>query len=304
MRGSISYGKANVACYRTYAAPLRAATIAQSPFVGRANNLFAVDIDVEVFGENFWASYTEGDNSAIVATDTMKNFVLRQALQFEGATLEGLLLYIGQSFLHSYDQIESLRIAGRELRFAAAPVASANGFTPSDRLFSRSHDDHASAELTLRREGTAVVVAGHDCGRSGLQLIKLTGSSFASFMRDEHTTLPERIDRALFIFLDVGWRYVDPDDMLAPESPHYLDAEQVRDFVAGVFHDFNSNSIQHLVHEMGSRLLSSFSQLAEVRFDAQNRLWDTAFVAPDDERRKVYCDPRPPYGMIRLTLAR
>ncbi len=81
-------------------------------------------------------------------------------------------------------------------------------------------------------------------------------------------------------------------------------SEQVRDLVELVFHEFVSLSIQHLVHEMGQRLLARFRQLASVSFEAQNRLWDTAAVADTDERVKVYTDPRPPYGSIGLTLER
>jgi urate oxidase len=70
------------------------------------------------------------------------------------------------------------------------------------------------------------------------------------------------------------------------------------------FHRFVSQSIQHLVHEMGQRVLQRFPRLAEVSFEAQNRLWDTAAVSDADPRVKVYCDPRPPYGRIGLTLTR
>jgi urate oxidase len=36
----------------------------------------------------------------------------------------------------------------------------------------------------------------------------------------------------------------------------------------------------------------------------QNRLWDTMLVDEADSARKVYGDPRPPYGSIGLTLTR
>ncbi|MGH2347681.1 MAG: factor-independent urate hydroxylase, partial [Chloroflexota bacterium] len=84
----------------------------------------------------------------------------------------------------------------------------------------------------------------------------------------------------------------------------YVAAEQVRDLIQVVFDQFVSESIQHLLHEMGTRLLARFPQLAGVSFDAQNRLWDTVVTAEADPRLKVYCDPRPPYGMIHLTLDR
>ena len=44
--------------------------------------------------------------------------------------------------------------------------------------------------------------------------------------------------------------------------------------------------------------------MAEVSFEAQNRLWDSAFVSDTDERLKVFTDPRPPYGQLKLTLGK
>jgi urate oxidase len=302
---TISYGKSQVTFYRTYAAPLRVTPIVESTFTGRNNTLFAAEVAVEVFGDNFLPAYTEGDNREVVATDTMKNFVLRQALAFEGATLEDFLATLGRQFLTTYPQMQSLRLSGTEQPFNAArtPDGGQAGFVESGVLFSRGHGDAGFVTLDMGRDDAAPVVTAHRCGRVGLQLIKLTGSSFANFARDDYTTLPEVIDRPLFIYLDIFWRYADAADLLAA-GPRYVAAEQVRDLAQTVFHEFNSKSIQHLVHEIGQRLLERFPQLAEVAFEAQNRLWDTAFVSDADPKTKVYCDPRPPYGLIRLTLNR
>ncbi len=67
---------------------------------------------MEVFGSNFLPAYTEGDNSNVVATDTMKNFILTQALAFEGATLEAFLYFLGQQFLATYPQMEISAVDG------------------------------------------------------------------------------------------------------------------------------------------------------------------------------------------------
>lgn len=305
MRAAIRYGKVDVALYRTYARPLLGITpIPESAFTGRDNTLFAVDVMVEVFGDNFLPAYTEGDNRNVVATDTMKNFILRQALRYDGATLEGFLDFLGRQFLHTYPQMEALRLTGKEAPFVAAQTPTENGFGPSKALFRRARDDYARAVLDFERDGAGVRISGHRCGRAGLQLIKITGSSFANFARDGFTTLVERVDRPLFIYLDVNWTYADVADMLGVDLSRYIAAEQVRDLVAVTFHEFVSNSIQHLVHEMGTRLLARFPQMAEAGFEAQNRLWDTAATDEANPKRKVYCDPRPPYGMIGLTLTR
>src|SRR5712691_12052050 len=92
----ISYGKAQVPLYRVYATPMQGITpIPESSFTGKDNTLFALEVDVEVFGNNFLPAYTHGDNSNVVATDTMKNFILKQALGFQGSTIEGFLALLG-----------------------------------------------------------------------------------------------------------------------------------------------------------------------------------------------------------------
>ena len=144
----------------------------------------------------------------------------------------------------------------------------------------------------------------HRCGREQLHLIKVTGSAFADFVRDQYTTLPSVKDRPLYIYLDVFWRYEMVEDAVSADHARYVAPEQVRDLIATVFHQFVSMSIQHLMHEMGQRLLARFPQLAEVSFDGQNRLWDTVVVSDKDDKIKSYCDPRPPYGSLHLTLKR
>jgi urate oxidase len=308
MKAEIYYGKADVATYRTYATPLTGITpIPESSFGGRSNTLLAASIEVQVLGTAFMAAYTEGDNRLVVPTDTMKNFIQRESLAFGGATLEEWLLFIGRRFLETYPHMERLRVIGEEIPFepAIVPAADGDGYAASTVLFERQHGDRSTARLELARStGGGVTVADLACGRTGLQLMKLTGSAFADFARDEYTTLPERRDRPLYVHMDVGWRYGTADTALAPDHARYVPGEQVADLCAAVFERFVSLSIQHLVNEIGRAMLERWPQLSEVSFEAQNRLWDLAVTSDSDERVKVYCDPRPPYGRIGLVLRR
>jgi urate oxidase len=307
MEHEISYGKAEVRVYRTYAEALTGITpIPESPFQGRDNVLTAAEIEVVVHGDSFWAAYERGDNRQVVATDTMKNFIHATSLKARARALEEWLLEVGTAFLDTYADMEAVTMVGRELPFPAAvvPADDGDGFTASDRLFSRDRCDHGTARLELGRGGQGVRILGHDCGRAGLQLIKVTGSSFADFARDEHTTLPERRDRPLYVWLDIGWRYADASDAVLRDPARYVASDQVADLASAVFHEFVSLSIQHLVHEIGRRMLDRWPQLAQVSFDAQNRLWDVAAASADDPRITSYCDPRPPYGHIGLVLRR
>lgn len=298
----ISYGKARVPVYRVYATPLTGIpTIPESTFTGRANILFAVEVDVEVFGENFLPAYTRGDNSNVVATDSMKNFILRHGLSYEGATLEGYLELLGHQFLATYPMMERLRMTGREVVFTPAQVPGDGGqFSDSNVLFSHSNNDYGVASMDFATIGGQTVIEAHQCGRVGMQLMKVTGSAFTHFVRDDYTTLPERGDRPLYIYLDAHWKYNDAGDM----RTRYIPSEQVRDVIQVVFHEFVSELIQHLLHEMGKRLLARFPQMAEVSFDGQNRTRDPMVVSETDTKRKVYSDPFSAYGSLKLTMSR
>jgi urate oxidase / 2-oxo-4-hydroxy-4-carboxy-5-ureidoimidazoline decarboxylase len=262
----IGYGKEEVSVYRT----------------DGVRTLFAAEVGMTARGEAFVPSYTEGDNTVVVATDSMKNFIHMSALEYEETSLEGFLELLARRFMDTYAQAEGIELHGREIPFARR----------SEQSFQRVESDYGVAELALDRHGTLE----HRCGRKGLKLMKLTGSSFEGFVRDEYTTLPELRDRPLFVHLDVHWRNAD----FATRA----DGEELRDSLAVTFAAFDSASIQELVHEMGAKVLDAFPEVAEISFVGQNRLWDTAQVSEADERVHVYTDPRPPYGRIELTLGR
>ena len=301
----ISYGKLRVPVYRVYAEPLSGITaIPESDFIGRPNTLFAVEVDVEVLGNNFLPAYTEGDNSNVVATDSMKNFVLRETLTYRGSTFEGLLDMLGRRFLETYPQMGGLRLDLREIPFLPVALPSAGRVLNSEVLFKRSHNDFSTVHMLFLRGSQGIIISQHECGQRDLELFKVTGSAFTSFVRDQYTTLPERVDRPLFIHLDVAWTYNNVDALLASDLASYVPAEQVRDLIEVVFDGFVSESIQHLVYEMGARLLERFPQLASVSFDAQNRTRDLVVAAEGESRAKIYTDPFNAYGSIKLTLSR
>jgi urate oxidase len=168
--------------------------------------------------------------------------------------------------------MESVRMSAKELRFDRL----------GDRVYSRSQDDYGVA--TVEPDGT---VRG---GRHDMLLLKTRGSAFTKFARDEYTTLPERGDRPLLIRLDADWTYKGDD---------YVASKAVRDHFAATFDDFVSESIQHLVYEMGTRLLADRPEIAAITFTAENHTRDPV---GEEAGRKVYTDPFPAQGLITLTL--
>ena len=259
---AISYGKDAVSVYRT-----------------DGEHLFACEVRMLIRGEAFVPSYTEGDNSMVVATDSMKNFIHMTALGFEAPTLEDLLVELGTRFVDRYEHVEAVDLHARELPFAAR----------AGTVFQRLYDDYAVATVNVYPDAERL----ERSGRNALHLVKLRGSSFADFVRDEFTTLPDAHDRPLFVYLDVSWHNAD--------YARRVDGEKLRERLMGTFADFKSESIQHLVNEMGSRALGTFPEIDNIAFRAENRLWDRA---QEEDEATVYTDARPPFGVITLSLNR
>lgn len=305
---AISYGKQAVRFQRVYAQPLEGLTpIPESSFVGRSNVLFSAEVDVEVLGEDFLPAYTVGDNSSVVATDSMKNIIIREAIQYDGGVHEGYLLSLAKTFVARYDHLHDLRLAIHEIPFPASIVAGDGTFGASDVLFTNvpgGEQSVARMQVTRDAGGDAVRIVSLESGRTGMKLLKVTVSSFTAFVHDEHTTLPDRRDRPLFIYLDVFWTYADPQDAIGEDPARYVAGEQVGDLCRTVFHRFVSESIQHLVHEMGKTMLARFPQVQSVRFVAQNHTRDPWHQSDQDSRAKVYSEPFPAYGEITLKMTR
>jgi urate oxidase/2-oxo-4-hydroxy-4-carboxy-5-ureidoimidazoline decarboxylase len=258
----------------------------------RGERLLAADVSMEVLGQGFLPAYTEGDNTAVVATDTMKNVILRRAHEYDGATLEGLLYDLGRGFLATYPEMEGLRLWAVQQPWIAE----------TGRLFRRVDGDHDVVEIELSQSAGDIALVDHRAGHLGLRLLKTTGSAFTKFARDDDTTLPERGDRPLFIYLDLHWRYGAAEDAIGDA---HVDSGAVLALVLSTFDDFVSESIQHLVHEIGTRILAAFPPLSQISFRGENHTYDPVPGAADAAPlSKTYTSPFPAWGLITLVLDR
>jgi len=289
MSMEIRYGKARVVFFR---------------LARRSAPPFAASVDIDVFGERFLAAYTEGDNREVVATDTMKNFVYATAADFTGASLEHYVAFLGRRLLETYPQMERIRVHAREVPLDAAPGYPTIAVTSSglsDVVFRMTREDTAVAHADFARGASGVTIDHARSGIEGLRLLKTTGSSFAAFARDQYTTLPELTDRPLTIRMDAHWRYIDVHDATG-EGKGHISADLVRRALELAFHDYNSKSIQELVHEMGQRLLKGFPSLGAVEFSAENHTPDR--VADGKGDVAVFAEPRQTFGKIGLVIRR
>jgi urate oxidase len=299
------YGKGDVLVYRTFAAPAQVSPIPESSFEGDDNVIFAMNLKIAVAGEAFLPSFTDGDNSMVVATDSMKNLILRHAADFTGDTAEGFLKFISDAFYAKYPHIARIKLSGDRIPFLPLDVPGPDGgMRRSGLVYRAARSEHPTAAIETERTAHGTRVVSLESGLADLQLIKVKGSSFAGFIRDEYTTLPESSDRPLFIYLDVRWSYDEEGDALQTGSGRYVPAEQIRDIAHTVFHETNSPSIQHLIYRIGLRILRRFPQLASVQFESNNRTWETVVEQIPGSEGRVYTEPRPPYGFQGFSMTK
>jgi len=275
------YGKGDVLVYRLDRA-------GQTP-PGRSP-VFGANVLMLIYGDAFCPTYETGDNTGLIATDSMKNFIQRETLNYAGYDLEAYAEFIANRFLAKYPQTDGVQLTATEVPYFSI-CDDAVAFAPGG-------PDRAMARIELRRVGAKMETLEARSGIQGFRLLRLGGSAFYGFVRDEYTTLPDIHNRPLHMWLDIEWTYADRDDAFSGGAV----TARVRNLVHQNFQAFESGSIQQLIYKLGQRLLAEIPAIAEVSLEANNRTWDT--VAEEGDTRGVYTDARPPFGCLGLTLRR
>lgn len=271
------YGKGDVIAYRLNRDGKTAA--GGSP-------VFGVNITILIYGDTFWQTYTTGNNTGLIATDSMKNFVQREILNYEGPDLEDCCRFLAAKFLETYPQVEGVQMSAVELPYGALPG--------SEVSFAPAGPDRATARLELNRAGVIEIASGI----SGFKLLRLGGSAFHGFVRDQYTTLPDITNRPLHMWLDLEWLYTESSAAFSSGAV----TAAVRRIVRDVFHAFESGSIQQVIHQFGTKMLEDIPSISEVHLEANNRTWDT--IAERGAEVGVYTEARPPFGVLGLRLKR
>lgn len=134
---------------------------------GRPPAVFGANVTMLLYGDAFWPTYATGDNTGLVATDSMKNFIQRETLNFTGGDLESYCCFLAEKFLAAYPRTEGIQVAVEQV-----PYAGEEYFTPGG-------PDRATAYLELTAAGLAEVRSGI----RGFKLLRLGGSAFHGFVR-------------------------------------------------------------------------------------------------------------------------
>ena len=147
---------------------------------GPVHRVRDLTVDVALEGA-FEAAFVAGDNSPVVATDTMKNTVYAFATEHLNGAIEAFGSRLASHFLEA-EAVEGATITIRE--HAWEPLETAAG--PAPDAFRRTGGMTRTAVVAAGPGGVTV-----DSGIEDLVVMKTARSAFSGFPRDEYTTLPE-----------------------------------------------------------------------------------------------------------------
>jgi urate oxidase len=236
---------------------------------------------------DFAASYVDGDNSLVVATDTMKNTAYALAAEHLTGAIETYATALGRHFLQD-SQVSTVTVSIDE--FAWRPIESAPDAFTRDRTSTRT------CVVATSRDGTTV-----DSGIADLVVMKTSKSAFSGFPRDAYTTLAETEDRLLATKVSAVWRYLDG-------VPVDYDAsfEAVSRTLLEVFAEHFSVSVQASIWIIGQAIVERHPEVAEVTMTLPNLhhwLADIERFGIQNDRQ-VYVSTTEPHGLIQATVRR
>ena len=237
---------------------------------------------------DFAASYSDGDNSAVIATDTMKNTAYALAGEYLTGAIEDFGIVLGRHFLAAGDEVERVRVTIAE--HAWRPIGDAPD------AFTRDGSETRTALVVVGRDGTAI-----RAGIDGLSVMKATRSAFSGFPRDRFTTLKETEDRIMATRVTASWAY-DP----AVECDFERSFGAVRATFLDVMADHHSVSVQASIWIVGKAVLERHAEVAEITMSLPNLHHWTVDLSPFgiENDREVYVSTTEPHGLIEATIRR
>jgi urate oxidase len=251
---------------------------------GDTHRLTDLNVSIALSGE-LEATHLTGDNSGVLPTDTMKNTVYAFAKEHGVGSPEEFGLLLARHFVATQAQVHAATVSieafGWE-RLGPHSFQRGGGFT-------------RTAAISVGSALTQVV-----SGLTGLVLLNSTASEFRGFPRDRYTTLPETTDRILATAVDARWRHIsdksDWDDSF----------EGAKDAMINAFVNTYSGSLQQTLMSMGTRVLESRPEIAEIRLALPNKHHYLVDLSPFDlvNSNEVFIAGDRPYGLIEGTVTR
>lgn len=257
---------------------------------GERHNLRDITAEVSLTGD-FDAAHVKGDNTGLIATDTMRNTVYALAKQHLTKDIESFGLALVDRFLEAGSKNTGAHIKLTEHNWNRIEVDGAG----HDHSFVKGSGKR-TATVSGGESGDRSVSAGMD----DVTVLKTTNSGWEGYLHDRYTTLPETDDRILSTVISAKWQY----------NNTYLDFDRVWEGVERrilqTLTDHYSPSVQNTLYRMGYAVLEEHAEVERIHFSLPNihhLLFDLERFGMENEN-EIFQATSEPYGLIEGTVER
>ena len=202
--------------------------------------------------------YLHGDNTDVLATDTMKNAVYARANVSAARSMEAFAGELSDFLLERNPRVHAVEVHVESALWKRLTVDG----EAHPHAFMKGSNELATATLTRSRDGVAL-----RCGIEEMVVLKTAQSGFRGFKRDEWTTLPETDDRLLGTAISAQWTYDGEldDDACVSVRGH------VRESLLRTFALHESKSVQQTLYAMAEQALAAVDEVKEMTLTLPNR---------------------------------
>ena len=259
---------------------------------GKLHELLEFSVDITLTG-GFSRSYTHGDNTRVLATDSMKNTVYVLAKEREFSTPEEFAILLAEHFPGTYPQVQSASVNIRQSSWNRIMVDG----KPHDHAFVSGGNELHTATATAKGKAGVTTATG---GVTDLLVLKTTRSAFKNFVTDRHRTLKDADDRIFATSITASWDYVSTKTDFA--GVH----EKIRTAMLNVFATQMSNAVQETMYEMGKAALAIAPEIWRVQLRLPNKHRIPVNLQPFglENKNEIFVWTDEPYGDISATIER
>jgi urate oxidase len=261
-------------------------------------------VHTKLFSDAYGRCFTDEDNTGVVATDTQKNNVYIVAKRTNASTPEQFGVDIARQFLNEYPILDAVEIEVKEHPWERAVTEG----SPHCHGFGRGSNGHAAATVRMTRSTRSEPEIRS--GIHGMVVLKTTKSSWANYLHERYTTLPDSHDRCMSTELTCDWSYVPTAGGVAPDYGAIRKKLQEQ-ITLGVFgppkNGVHSPSVQATVYDVGCMILDKVEEVSEVTLNTPNLHYIPAMVlnqVGEKFENDIFIPTNEPSGNIQCTVSR
>jgi urate oxidase len=241
---------------------------------------------------DFDSAHYEGDNSKILATDTMKNTVYSVARSSTATSMEEFAKELVDFLLGRNPQVSSA-----EVRIEAAmwKRLTIDGKPHPDSFMRGSGEVQTTA--VQRAQGGAFAITS---GLENLVILKTANSAFEGYIKESLTTLPETQDRLFCTALRAEWSYTASDLNFDNQRA------ALREAMLKTFAGHISKSVQQTLYAMAESALEAVPTVSEISLTMPNKHCIPVDLSRfgQDNPNEIFVPTDEPSGYIEATIKR